>query len=158
MQLKRCHFISQLSGGLFGQGGNWEEPSNSIVLHFLFYMNIWSPDNHSQSGTSSCIIQQNGRGNRRAFSLHTLQKLDPRTNKHGSLLVHIKKIEVWKHLMIFFCGDFTCPHSHTNHESPLKACMQETNILWPDIKIWIWGAIFSNAPPFSLSPLLIPPS
>ena len=92
---KRCHFKSQLSDGLFGPGEKWEKLFNSILLHFLFDMDIWSPANHSRSGTSSCTIQQNGRGNWRAsFSLYTPQNLVQTTNKHVSLLVERKLISI----------------------------------------------------------------
>ena len=75
---------------------------------------------HGWTGTSSCTVQQNGRANWRAFSLHT-----PRANKKQTWFpACIKKIninlegetlwvlsKVWKHLMIFFC--VVTLHVHT---------------------------------------------
>ena len=142
------------------------EMGETIQLNFIaFSIYIWSPANHSWSGTSSCIVQQNERGNWRAFSLHT-----PRANnKQTWFPACIKKIninlegkplwvllKVWKHLMIFFFAWWlymsTQPHGLRKpiedwNERSLKCLvpMRETNILPPYQKICIWGVILSIA-------------
>ena len=64
------------------------EMGETVQLNFIASdIDIWSPANHSRSGTSSCTVQQNERENWRAF-LQPPQttKLSANNKKHGSLL------------------------------------------------------------------------